>query len=362
MSRIAIVTSHVTTGASVSSDVLGMHRVLENQGYESRVYAESWDLSEPRIWSISEIGEFLTGPNDILLYHHSIGWEPGLQILGNSNCKTVVKYHNITPAEFFAGFSQWHEEKCREGRQQFKLIAPNICDLYLCDSEYNRRELLLEGYRGSNSFVVPPFHNIDAWDYLDADLTTLDKYRDGRTNIVSVSRVAPHKGHRELIEAFAIYHHEYNPDSRLLIIGREEPAFATYSAELRDLSRFLLLGDAVVFAGEVSDAALKAVYLVANAFAFASEHEGFCVPLVEAMAMKVPVITYASTAIPETAGEAAIVLHDRDSALMAESINLVVQDEATNVALGMAGRRRYEEFFTNEKIAARLLKVLVTLN
>lgn len=362
MPRIAIVTPHVTTGAAVSSDVLGMYRVLERHGYESRIYAESWDLEVPEISSINEIHDFLTRPEDIFLYHHSIGSTTGLEFLRTQKCRTIIKYHNVTPPEFFSGISRWHEEKCREGQQQLKLIARNGCDLYLADSEYNRQALLAAGSSDATTFVVPPFHNIEAWHSLYADLDTLDAYRDGKANIVSVSRVAPHKGHRALIEAFAVYHHEYNPDSRLLIVGREESNFSSYSVALRELVKFLLLEKAVIFAGEISDATLKSVYLLADTFISASEHEGFCVPLVEAMALKVPIITYASAAIPETVGDAGIVLSERNPDLMAESVNQVVQDETVNVALGITGRRRYEHVFIQEKIETRFLSLLSIFN
>jgi len=93
-------------------------------------------------------------------------------------------------------------------------------------------------------------------------------------------------------------------------------------------------------------------------FATASEHEGFCVPLVEAMAMNVPIVAYSSSAIPETVGDAGLVWRERDPLLLAESINTFVKDEAAAATLGRIGRRRYEQFFTNERIEAQFMKAL----
>ena len=334
MTRAAILTSHVSTGSAVSSDVLGMRSVLEKGGIDARVYAESSDLQEPKIWPLSEIKDFLREPDDILIYHHSIGWNPALGLLQGLKCKTVVKYHNITPPSFFSGISAWHEAKCREGREQLQAIVDAGCDLYLSDSDYNQQELLAAGAAESKSFVVPPFHEIDRLQSLDADLGTLDQYRDGRAIVLSVSRVAPHKGHADLIEAFADYHHYHNQNSRLLIVGREEEAFAPHSQRLREMVQFLMVEDAVTFAGEISDSALRACYLLASVFVSPSKHEGFCLPLVEAMAAKVPIVAYDSAAIPETVGAAGIVLQDRDAEVIAESINLLVKDEAMNVQIG----------------------------
>ena len=282
MARIAIITSHVTTGAAVSSDVLGMRAALETHGHDARVYAETSDLQVPRIWPVNEVNDFLADPADMLIYHHSIGWSPVLEMLKTVKCRTVVKYHNITPPVFFSDFSGWHEQKCREGQEQLQAIADEDCDLYLSDSDYNQQELLAIGVDESRTFVVPPFHEIDRLQSMEAELETLDAFRDGTTIVLSVGRVAPHKGHADLLKAFAAYHHACNRNSRLLIVGREEEAFVAYSAKLRELIKFLSLEDAVTFTGEISDAALRALYLMANVFACTSEHEGFCLPLVEA--------------------------------------------------------------------------------
>ncbi len=362
MTRAAILTSHVSTGSAVSSDVLGMRSALEKGGTDARVYAESSDLHEPKTWPLSEIEDFLKDRDDILIYHHSIGWNPALGLLQGLKCKTVIKYHNITPPSFFSGISAWHEESCRTGREQLQAIVDAGCDLYLSDSDYNQQELLAAGANELRCFVVPPFHEIDRLQSLDADLGTLDQYRDGRAIVLSVSRVAPHKGHADLIEAFAGYHHYHNQNSRLLIVGREEEAFAAHSQRLREMVPFLLLEDAVAFTGEISDAALRACYLLASVFVSPSKHEGFCLPLVEAMAAKVPIISYDSAAIPETVGAAGIVLQDRGAELMAESINLLIKDEAMNVQMGIAGRRRYERHFATSSIETKFLRALGNLN
>ncbi len=362
MTRVAILTPHITSGAAVSSDALGMSAALERHGSDARVYAESSDLQEPKIWPLGEIDDFLKEPDDILIYHHSIGWSPALGLLQGLKCKIVIKYHNVTPPSFFSGISAWHEEKCREGREQFQAIVDAGCDLYLSDSDYNQQELLAAGVDESKSFVVPPFHQIERMHSMEADLLTLDEYRDGQTIVLAVSRVAPHKGHADLIEAFASYHYYYNQNSRLLIVGREEEAFANHSRRLREMVQFLLVEDVVAFTGEISDSELRACYLLASVFVSASRHEGFCLPLVEAMAMKVPIVSFDSAAIPETVGAAGIVLQDRDPELMAESINLLVKDEAMNVQLGIEGRRRYENHFATSSIETKFLRALGNLN
>jgi glycosyltransferase involved in cell wall biosynthesis len=114
----------------------------------------------------------------------------------------------------------------------------------------------------------------------------------------------------------------------------------------------------VKFTGGVSDNALKAFYQSANVFMTTSEHEGFCVPLVEAMAMKVAIVAYASSAIPGTVGDVGLVWKERNPYLLAESINSIASDSNLSRALGEMGRRRYERYFTNRKIEAEFLSAL----
>jgi glycosyltransferase involved in cell wall biosynthesis len=358
MTRIAILTPSVTTGDAVSNDVLGMYEILKGLGHEARIYAEGWTLKEPRVWSSLKIKGFLKSPADILIYHYSRGWGFGLDLLGDLKCRTAVKYHNVTPPEFFERFNRDLVEMCREGRQQLNAIATAGCDLYMSASRYNERELLEEGVMRERSRVVPPFHHIDRLDAIEPDQRVMDLYRDGVTNLLMVGRVSPNKGHPMLIESFAAYQRDYNPQSRLIIVGKEETRLGAYNRWLREMVRFFKLGDRVIFAGGVTDHELKAYYKVADAFMITSEHEGFCVPLVEAMSMSVPIVAYGSSAIPGTVNGVGLVWEDRDPYLLAESVNSIVKDRRVGAALGRMGLRRYTEHFTNAKIGEQFLSAL----
>jgi glycosyltransferase involved in cell wall biosynthesis len=362
MNRVAILTSHLTPGDAVSNDVMGMRDAFERRGFDARMYAGGADFTEPEVHAASELGQFLTDPSDLLIYHYSIGWNPGLELLRELKCRRAIKYHNVTPPHFFVGVSPWHEEKCRAGREELAEVARADCDIYLADSEYNREDLLLEGLSEERCFVVPPFHHVERLQAIEPDMDVLDKYRDGHVNILMVGRVAPHKGHPALIEAFAAYHHDYNRASRLIIVGKEEGAFKIYSTQLREMDAFKLSEDAVLFTGGATDDELRAYYLLTSVFAIASEHEGFCVPIIEAMSMKVPVVAYASSAIPATVGGAGLVIEERRPYLMAEAIDRLVSDEGLGFALGLKGWQRYERHFTNEKIETELFRALSYLD
>jgi glycosyltransferase involved in cell wall biosynthesis len=189
----------------------------------------------------------------------------------------------------------------------------------------------------------------------------LRKFADGKANILTVGRVAPHKGHLTLLEVFADYFYNCNSNSRLIIVGKGGEGLTPYAKLLYRGVDLLGLKDAVVFTGSVSDESLKAYYSLADAFVTASEHEGFCVPLVEAMSMELPIAAFASTAIPETLGDAGLAWPERDPFLIAESIDLILSESSIRTALAKRGRRRYETTFTNQKIESSFFDSLSSL-
>lgn len=350
MKRVAILTPSLTTADAVSNDVLGERDALKRNGNEVKVFSD-----------LAPVRSYLRNPEDVLIYHHSRGWHPGVQLVCELPCRRVIKYHNVTPAEFFAGFSRTDQDLCERGRRELTDLAAAQCDLYLSDSSFNMQELIAIGADPSKSFVVPPFHHIDRLSTITADRETLKTYSGDTTNILTVGRLVPNKNVHHLIEVFAHYHHDYNNNSRLIIVGKGGEGFSPYSKLLQRIVEQLGLTKAVLFTGGVSDEMLKAYYLVADAFVTVSEHEGFCVPLVEAMSMKLPITAYASTAIPETVGDAGIVWTERNPLLIAESIDRFVRDKTVRDALARRGYRRYESMFTNQKAEHIFLQAMSKL-
>ncbi|MBW1690546.1 MAG: glycosyltransferase family 4 protein [Deltaproteobacteria bacterium] len=358
MTRIAILTPSLYAGDAIGRDVIGMYQVLTDYGHDVQMFADNWNIAEHEVKHVNKISHFLRNDSSLLIYHYSMGWNVGFDLLKETKCKKVVKYHNITPAEFFTGISTDFEKVCRFGREQLGYIARSECDLYLSDSEYNMQELISEGAEASKNLVVPPFQNIDRLSFLEADLNILNSFSDRITNILMVGRLAPNKGHVSLINAFAIYHYNYNKNSRLLIVGKKDDRLSIYTNSLHDMVARLGLEESIVFTGEVSDKVLKSYYLVSNVFMIASEHEGFCVPLVEAMAMKVPIVAYGSSAIPSTVNKAGLVWNELDPWLLAGSVNHIVNNEMVSSALSLMGWNRYQQLFQNERIENRLLEAL----
>src|SRR5438445_1709500 len=261
MSRIGILSPSLAPGDAVSNDVLGMSQVLKKSGHDVRVFCGTHALNNDRVFDASRLPRFLSRPDDILIYHYSRGWNPGLNLLRALKCRKVIRYHNVTPAKFFHGFSSSDEQLCKTGREQLGQLIRSDCDLFLSASAFNRDELIALGAAADKSFVAPPFHRIDRWSSLASDKTVLDKYENGMTNIVSVGRVAPHKGHLTLLEAFAHYYFNCNHTARLIIVGKGGEGLSSYSNLLHRATDLLGIKNAVVFTGGVSEEALKAYYM-----------------------------------------------------------------------------------------------------
>ena len=153
----------------------------------------------------------------------------------------------------------------------------------------------------------------------------LDKYGDGRTNILFTGRISPNKKQEDVIKAFFYYKNYMNQDARLFFVGK----YAGMEAYYEQLKRYVEVLDLkdVYFTGHIKFDEILAYYRTADVFACMSEHEGFCVPLVEAMYFGVPIVAYDSSAIADTLGNGGILTEDKDPKLVAEIINRLVQDE-----------------------------------
>jgi glycosyltransferase involved in cell wall biosynthesis len=362
MSRIAIVSPAILPGDAIGRDVLHMGRVLREQGQEVELFSTTWGKPQPRNDDDVPVRDFLADdPSTLLILHHSIGWPHAVPLIAAAKCRRVIKYHNVTPAHFYDGLDIEYAELCRRGPEQLREIIAHGCDLYLADSPFNLRTLTKLGADPRRCAVVPPFNDLENLLNIEPDPEILRDYSDGRTNLLFVGRRAPNKGHRFLLDTFAAYHHVHDANSRLILIGHGEPKQEKYTQSLREQVWRLSLHGHVIFVDSVSGAELKAFYKCASVFVLASEYEGFCVPLVEAMALRVPIVAYAATVVPDTVGDAALTWEEADPFLLAQSIAVVAGDAAVRRQLIERGWRRYQERFTNQLLEREFLHALQPL-
>lgn len=358
MKRIAICNTNLESGDAVSNDMLGMYRILLEKGREVRLFALETSSLDPPVHPIAAMPEFLHGREDLCIYHYATGWEYGLNILSSLRCRKIIKYHNVTPPEFFEGINVDYTQVCTLGRELLMKLPEMGVDLYLADSEYNRKELIGAGAKASRCEIVPPFHHVDRLKGLDADIVLLDRFNDEYVNLLMVGRIAPNKGYDRLIDAFACYAREYNTKSRLLIVGGQDKKLQSYGDHLKNRIVRSGLVDSIHFTGKVSNATLKAIYLISDIFVNTSRHEGFCVPMIEAMSVKIPIVAVAGSAVTGTLGDAGFLWEEFDPELIAASVNAIVTDEDIRFGLGEMGWERYDRHFSNKKIENDFLQVM----
>nr|MDP9332102.1 glycosyltransferase [Actinomycetota bacterium] len=169
-----------------------------------------------------------------------------------------------------------------------------------------------------------------------------DARAGGGVDWLFVGRLAPNKAQHDIVKAFAADRHLYDDRARLHLVGASSSH--RYETALSDFVEALGLGDAVQIAGPVSAAALTAHYETADVYVIASEHEGFCVPLLEAMHHRVPIVAYSAAAVPETVGDAGLLLDAKDAYTVATAVHRVVTDNELRAQLIEAGIERLREF------------------
>jgi glycosyltransferase involved in cell wall biosynthesis len=304
-------------GDAIGHEVLGIHRVLREAGYESEIFVETAD---PRLEHLThdyrDLASF-SAPDNILIHHFSIGSRAS-RIAYALPDRMMLVYHNITPPEYFVDVHPLLVRQCYRGRRELSAYAER-CDLALGDSEFNRQELEAMGFpRTAVLPVVPGFSHLD----VEPDPRIAAEFDDEWTNVMFVGRVIPNKRIDDVIRIFHAYQTLFNPRSRLLLVGSHS-GFDRYHAMLQELVARLGTTN-VRFLGHVSDAELAACYDVADVFLCASEHEGFCVPLVEAFFMGIPVIAYAATAVPATMDGAGVLYTEKNPAYVAAILDQIV--------------------------------------
>ena len=317
--RVHQVLATLGYGDAIGHEVLGIQRVLRDAGYDSEIFVETAD---PRLEHLTiDYREMVgaVGPDDVLIHHFSIGSRASRTAYALPG-RMVLVYHNITPPEYFIGVHRDLVRLCFRGRRELTAYIER-CDLALGDSEYNRQELAALGFRHTGVLpVVPGFAHLD----VPPDASLAAGFDDAWTNVMFVGRVIPNKKIEDVIRAFHVYRTRRNPRSRLLLVG-SYGGFEKYLAMLHGLLAGLRTPD-VHFLGHVSNEQLTALYDVADLFLCASEHEGFCVPLIEAFYKRVPVLAYASTAVPATMDGGGVLFDTKDPGHVARLMDAILDD------------------------------------
>jgi len=321
VARVHQILATLGYGDAIGHEVLGINRALRAAGHDSEIIVETAD---PRLEDLTvDYREMVDEihPDDLLIHHFSIGSRASRMAYALP-CRMMLVYHNITPPEFFLGVHDQLVRQCYHGRRELTAYRTR-CELAVGDSEFNRQELEAIGFSPTDVLpVVPGFDHLD----VPGDQRIYDAFDDEWTNILFVGRVIPNKRPDNVIRFFHAYASLYRPKTRLILAGAYG-GFEGYLAQLHELIARMGARNVHIL-GQVTNQELSALYDVADLFLCASEHEGFCVPIVESFYRRVPVIAYRATAVPATMDGGGILFDSRDPRYVASLIHQLLSDQA----------------------------------
>ena len=307
---------------------------VTTQAFEYRGAFASWGLAggvyaaaiEPAIRAqVQPLASLVAEPGDLLLFHYS-AYAPRLEPLLEWPQRKLLVYHNVTPAEWLWEHQPHVATLCALGREHLPRWARAV-DVAAAVSEYNAADLRAAGARETR--IVPIV--------LHPQRLQTDGAGPAAPRILSVGRLAPHKRPELVLRAFELYRTACEPAARLDMVG--EALSPAYAASLRALA-----GPGVTIHGRIDQGELNRLWRDASVLLTLSEHEGFCVPLLEAFATGTPVIARPIGGMPEVGGNAVLWATDRDLAVIAELIDIAVRDAALRSTLIERGRRRLEQY------------------
>ncbi|MDE5753061.1 MAG: glycosyltransferase family 4 protein [Oscillospiraceae bacterium] len=327
-------------GDAVGNDTIALQKAMQELGYETRIYAEAVDQRLPKN-TASDLCQGMPElkNSDVILYHMSTGSKLNYN-LENYPCHKIMIYHNITPPAFFHHYNLEAETNAQYGLDGLQHLVGKI-DYCLADSGFNAQELRNVGFTCPVDVrpILIPFQDYEK----KPDSGILKKYsQDDWVNLIFVGRIAPNKKQEDVIAIFAYYKKYINPKSRLIFVGNPG-GMEKYYQRLENYVQALELED-VIFTGHIKFPEILAYYKIADLFLCMSEHEGFCVPLVEAMYFNVPVIAYRSCAVPETLGTGGCVVDSKNPAEISLLIQKILSNPEWRQKIIQNQQKRLEDF------------------
>ncbi|HUE05802.1 MAG TPA: glycosyltransferase [Acidimicrobiales bacterium] len=324
-------------GDAVGRHTLRLRDATRRRGLESNIFVDvvQDETADETLPAMSYADRAHRG--DVVVYQFATASLMAPWLAGR-NETLVVNYHNITPPGLMAPWDHHLALGQERAREDLAVLAPRTT-LAIADSAYNEIHLAQAGF--ATTAVVPPSAAVGV--EVTSDAGSLSG--DARTGVVwlAVGRVAPNKALEHTIAALAVARHDSDQGegATLRIVGK--PATDAYERALRRYVADLGLEDAVTFTGYATDAAVAAAYTTADVLVVTSEHEGFGVPVVEAMAAGLPVVAYDQGAVPEVLGDAGVLVASRDPYDLAHAVGRLLADPTRRTALAEAGRRRFAE-------------------
>ncbi len=319
-------------GDAIGFEALSLKKYFQSKGIKSQIYAYHIDSA---VSSEAKYFEEYEDKKDVKIYHFAIP-SSLTDFFLNSKGKKILIHHNITPHNFFYKFRKDLFRIGYYGRKELNYLK-SVISLAIGDSEYNRKELEEIGFKKTAVFPLM----VDFSKYKKEPVPLLKKiFNDGKLNLLTVGRIVANKKYEDIIKIFFYLKKYVHQDSRLIIVGNTSADKKYYYALLDYINFFFLTTKDVFFTGHIPYDELLTYYQVSDIFISASEHEGFCLPLVESMVYELPVVAYKSTAIPYTLGEAGVKVKTKNPALVGELIYEIWKNRELNAKIVSLQKKR----------------------
>jgi glycosyltransferase involved in cell wall biosynthesis len=342
-------------GDAIGDSARRVRGLLRGMGHDSELYALTID--EELRGDVRPFSDASARSGDVTIFHYALP-SPMSAAFASLPAGRVLQYHNVTPARFFAPYDPALFRLASLAREELAALA-EATDLGLGDSEYNRRELEALGFSRTGVFpIAVDTSRITQPAARPALDTILD---DGLVNFLFVGRIAPNKKIEDIIRLAEFYKRYVDAYYRFIFVGRCDVVPRYYAMIRALMTEFRFRNDRFVFTGPISDEELAVYYRHAAVYISMSEHEGFCVPLVEAMAADVPVLAYAAAAVPDTLGGAGVQFAPKDMEFAAELLGQLAFDDDFRDRV-IAGQRRRLADFGDARVRRELTALLHTLS
>lgn len=356
--RVAILLPSLQRGDATGNDAVGMRDALLRAGFEVRLFAEGGDRTLG-FGTTTEARSFLKD-GAAAIFHQGTQWDHGMQVFERASGVRIARDHNVTPPEFFRGVSEDFVAASNVGLAQRARLARDRSVAWIAASAMNAAELAALG-AGDRVAVVPPFTQAEELAAVEPDEIALRRWAALPADVLFVGRLAPNKGHRRLLRVAAAFAELFGRPLRVRLVGSYDRRWADWLAVLaRDRQR-LGIGDSLELLGTLSTAELKAAYLTSRLLLCCSEHEGFCVPLVEAACLGVPVVATYQRGVAETLGPDGLVLREQPDDVVAVAIHRVLADGVLRESLVRAQSERFAALHANAMVERRFLAAVEPL-
>ena len=338
-------------GDAIGNSARRMRGLLRQMGHASELYALTID--DDLKSEVRPFADPAAKQGDVTMFHFALP-SPMTEAFAQLSGGRVLQYHNVTPASYFAAYDPALFRLASIARQELSTLVGRV-DLALGVSDYNRRELTALGFEPTG--VLPLAVDV-ARITRPVQRPALDRILDDDfVNFLFVGRIAPNKKIEDHIRLAEHYKRYVDAYYRFIFVGKYD-AVPRYFATIRALmSEYRLLNERFVFTGPVPDEDLAVYYRHSAVYISLSEHEGFCAPLLEAMAADVPVLAYSAAAVPETLGGAGVQFAPKDMEYAAELLGSLTFDDDLRRSV-IAGQRKRLADFSDERIERELATVV----